>query len=133
MVAPTIRTVRRRVFAAALATALIACGGGGEGGPAGPGPGPGPGPDPNPPPGGTTVVLTAGSFSPASLTVARNATVTWTNSSGVLHNVTFATGGAPANIPNHSSGSNERNFPTAGTFNYSCTLHSGMDGAIVVQ
>jgi plastocyanin len=73
-------------------------------------------------------------FVPSSVTVARTGTVTWTNSSNETHNVTFgATTGAPANIPDHGTGSNSRQFGTAGTFNYSCTNHPGMAGQVVVQ
>ncbi|MEX1187383.1 MAG: plastocyanin/azurin family copper-binding protein [Gemmatimonadaceae bacterium] len=76
----------------------------------------------------------AASFAPASVTIAVNGTVTWNNTSGITHNVTFAaTTGAPANIGDHSSGSNQRTFGTAGTFNFSCTLHGGMNGSVVVQ
>jgi plastocyanin len=83
--------------------------------------------------GNNTVVMGASSFSPPSLTIQRNGTVTWSNTSGIVHNVTFNTAGSPAGIPNHSAGSNARTFPTAGTFNYNCTLHEGMNGAILVQ
>lgn len=73
-------------------------------------------------------------FAPPSVTVARNGTVTWTNSTNQIHNVTFAAAaGAPANIINHSSGTNNRQFGTAGTFNYACTNHPGMAGEVIVQ
>jgi plastocyanin len=72
-------------------------------------------------------------FEPPSLTIRRNESVTWTNTSGLVHNITFAGGGAPDNIPDHSSGSNVRTFTTTGTFEYRCTNHSGMNGSIIVQ
>ncbi|CAN5698274.1 hypothetical protein BH23GEM1_BH23GEM1_03400 [soil metagenome] len=75
----------------------------------------------------------ASSFQPASVTIARNGTVTWNNTSGETHNVTFTTTGAPTNISDHASGSNQRTFGTIGTFNYNCTLHGGMNGSVVVQ
>jgi plastocyanin len=80
-----------------------------------------------------TVVATAGSqFDPQTVAITRNGTVTWTFN--LQHNVTFGgTQGSPANIPNTSSGSVSRQFDTAGTFNYQCTLHSGMSGTVVVQ
>lgn len=122
---PAIRSLSR---GALLVLVTLACGGGGGDGPTGPGPGPGPTPSPN------TVTLGATSFSPASITIQSGGTVTWRNSSGVLHNVTFnqATG-APSNIGDHSSGDNSRTFGTAGTFGYQCTLHGGMTGSVVVQ
>jgi plastocyanin len=69
-------------------------------------------------------------FSPKTVAVTRNGTVTWTFAT--LHNVTFGAGG-PGNIADRSSGSASLQFPTAGTFNYSCTIHAGMTGTVVVQ
>jgi len=75
----------------------------------------------------------ASSFSPTSLTIQAGGTVTWSNPSGQTHNVTFIASGAPANIGNHTSGTNQRTFGSAGTFNYTCTNHGGMNGAVTVQ
>ncbi len=121
--------IRSLSLGAVLILASLACGGGGgyDGGPTGPGPGPGPSPSPN------TVTMGGSSFSPTSLTVQRGGTVTWSNSSGISHNVTFITTGSPANIDNHTSGTSQRTFGAAGTFTYNCTNHGGMNGAIVVQ
>ena len=73
-------------------------------------------------------------FEPSSILVAASGTVTWTWQGGVIHNVTFRTTGSPANIPNMSSGSDSRIFPTAGTYNYVCTIHEslGMTGSVTV-
>lgn len=74
------------------------------------------------------------SFSPASVTILKDGSVTWTNSTGVTHNVTFASAtGAPQNIPDFNSGTQTRQFGTAGSFAYQCTNHSGMSGTVVVQ
>lgn len=115
-----------------LLLALCACGGGSGGGGGG---GPTRPPPPTGPPQATaTVTMGAQTFTPTQVNLATGGTVTWNNGSGVLHNVTFAAAtGAPANIPNHSSGSNQRTFAVAGTFGYSCTLHAGMTGQITVQ
>jgi plastocyanin len=71
-------------------------------------------------------------FAPPTVAVAPNGVVTWTFAA--QHNVTFdglaPTGG---NIPNTSSGSVQRTFPSAGTYSYHCTLHAGMSGSVVVQ
>lgn len=76
----------------------------------------------------------AASFAPTSVTIAVNGTVTWNNTSGITHNVTFNSAtGAPSNIADHSSGQNQRTFGTAGTFGFQCTLHGGMTGSVVVQ
>ncbi|MDQ3698764.1 MAG: plastocyanin/azurin family copper-binding protein [Gemmatimonadota bacterium] len=87
-----------------------------------------------PPPQVADVVATTGlTFNPRSVEVAVNGTVTWTFE--ILHNVTFEPGqaGAPANIPNTASGDVPRTFTQAGTFDYQCTLHSGMSGTVVVR
>ena len=95
---------------------------------------------------GSSTFATATSSSNPSLTVATNIAVTWTNNSGgVEHNVIFdapaaalAVGaGSAGNIPLHTSGSNQRQFGSAGTFPFHCTIHgtatSGMRGSVVVQ
>ena len=79
-------------------------------------------------------LTTSNSFDPASLTVAVGSTVTWDNPTGVTHNVTFSTAGAPGNIPNFASGSGTLTFSKAGTYHYNCTIHgASMSGTIVVQ
>jgi plastocyanin len=84
-------------------------------------------------PAAANVTLTAGSFEPDVVDIIRGGSVTWTNNSGgTLHNVTFATLTAN-NISAHTSGSSTRSFDNAGTFNYQCTLHPGMNGSVVVH
>jgi plastocyanin len=83
------------------------------------------------PPATVSVAATAGNqFTPSPANVARNGTVTWTFA--ILHNVTWDTANSPANIPDTGTGSVSRTFPTAGTFNYHCTIHGGMNGSVVV-
>jgi plastocyanin len=114
-----------------MVVAVCACGGGGGGGGGGSGPPTGP---PGPPPTAATVAMGAQAFLPNQTTVATGGTVTWNNTSGVLHNVTFAAAtGVPADIPDHASGSNQRTFAVAGAFDYQCTLHVGMTGRVTVQ
>lgn len=107
----------RRIIALCLLAGL-ACGGG-DSGPSGPQ--------------GNTVVMGASTFVPAALTIARDESVTWSNTSGLLHNVTFTTAGAPANVPDHTAGNTVRTFATSGTFAYTCTNHAGMSGSVTVQ
>ncbi len=108
---------------------VAACGGGGNGGGVTPPPN-----QPQPPSMTATVTMGAASFSPSVTPLLVGGTVTWNNNSGVLHNVTFASAaGAPANIPAHEAGSNQRTFNTIGPFHYECTLHPGMAGRIEVQ
>ena len=93
---------------------------------------------PPPPPGAptTATVTTPGeTFSPANVTIATGGTVTWQFTGSSRHNVTFS-GTAPTggNIPDtDAGGSASRTFGTAGTYNYTCTRHSGMNGSVVVQ
>lgn len=125
----------------AVVIAVLACGGGGGGGGSNPPTAPTPPSGPSAP-STASFAMSSGldaygyetnAFSPASVTIARNGTVTWVNSTGVSHNVTFSTAGAPANIASHSTGSNARTFATAGTFSFGCTNHPGMTGSVVVE
>ena len=85
-------------------------------------------------PGQTAVVnaTAANQFDPQTVVIAPGGTVTW--NFAALHNVTFSGTGTPANITDKSTGSDARTFPTAGTYNYICTIHgSGMSGIVRVQ
>ena len=115
---------------------LNSCGGSGGGGG---GITPPPPPPPPPPPGDNTCpdntfCMRASSFQPTTLTVAKGTTVSFTNSSGVDHNVIFdsPTAGV-ADIGAISSGTVPRSFGTAGTFAFHCTIHAGMSASITVQ
>jgi plastocyanin len=73
------------------------------------------------------------SFSPSSVTIAPGGSVTWSFGS-VQHNVQFRGGtGVPSSIGNSASTQASRTFESAGTFDYECTLHGGMNGTVVVQ
>ena len=72
-------------------------------------------------------------FTPPTLVVAKNASVTFTFGA-LAHNVTFgSTAGAPASVPTTTNASVARAFPTVGDFTYDCTLHAGMKGAVLVR
>ncbi len=90
----------------------------------------------------STFCMGSATFQPSTATVARNATVSWTNNSGIAHNVTFAnptaaqgvSGGTSGNIFTHSSGTNTRTFTTTGSYTFECTIHgSSMSGTVIVQ
>lgn len=83
---------------------------------------------------GNTVQATANlTFTPVSLSIKKGDTVTWNNSSGIGHNVTFQSG--PAFSQGLNDGSQiSRTFTTTGTFNYFCSIHGqSMHGTIVVS
>ena len=72
-------------------------------------------------------------FTPAQVDIALDDTVDL-SFSAITHNVTFnAAAGVPANIPNTSNAIVSRQFNAVGTFNFQCTLHAGMTGAVVVH
>lgn len=73
-------------------------------------------------------------FSPFSLRVTRGSTVRF-NIYGENHNVIFgrSTSGAPTDINVVKDVIVSRQFSAAGSFSYSCTVHPGMTGEIVVM
>jgi plastocyanin len=71
-------------------------------------------------------------FNPATLTVAVNTIVKWTNKDGFDHNVVSDSSWFDSGIL-QAGKTFSRQFTTAGTFPYTCTLHAGMNGTIIVQ
>jgi plastocyanin len=124
----------------ATLTALSGCGGGGggdDGGGSSNPPPTGPGPSAN------VVTVSNDAFSPANISVAKGATVRWSwesctggdiyggGQTCVAHDIVFD-GGATSGL--RSSGTWSREFPTAGTFAYHCSVHGAtMSGRVVVQ
>lgn len=70
-------------------------------------------------------------FTPNSVTVAVGGAVNWSFTGD--HNVLFSGVGAPSDIPVVSTGTVSRTFSTLGTYNYTCSLHAGMNGTVLVQ
>lgn len=79
-----------------------------------------------------TIKIQNSAFVPATLTVTKNSSVTWTNDDNTVHTVTAADG-------SFSSGdiavgtSYTRTFTTAGTINYYDTYNKDIKGALVVS
>lgn len=72
-------------------------------------------------------------FTPSSITVSVNTTITWRNKDSMAHTVT-SNSGSELNSGNISGGGTfTHQFTTAGTYPYHCTIHSGMTGTVVVQ
>lgn len=82
---------------------------------------------------GEVIATNSSTFNPGSITVAKGSTVSFIFQASE-HNVTFANvTGAPANIANTTNATVQRVFATAGSFGFQCTLHSGMNGTVVVN
>ncbi|MGH7699600.1 MAG: plastocyanin/azurin family copper-binding protein [Gemmatimonadales bacterium] len=74
-------------------------------------------------------------FRPADTAVVVGGTVTWTwRDNPEQHNVTFEAGPTPrpANSTTKPTGIYEVTFTTAGVYDYTCTIHAGMDGKMRV-
>ena len=77
-----------------------------------------------------TVSVVNFSFNPATLTINKGDTVTWTNNDSVPHQIA----GAPLQGQVMSKGQTYSfTFNTTGTFNYHCAIHPSMTGSIVVN
>lgn len=115
-----------RPYAWTFLALLSACGGGAAGTTTAPPPGP--------PAMTATVNATPNiAFNPSPVNIAPGGTITFAFGS-VAHNVYFdAVAGAPADIPgNNASVSVTRTFASPGTYSYSCHIHPGMKGSVVV-
>jgi plastocyanin len=140
----------RWIAVPAVLFAISACGGSGGGSDAGV---TGPTGGSTNPGGGSTnpnevTLMSSLSFSPATLTVAKGSTVTWTwqacdptgggsygyGSACISHQVVFDDG-SNLQSPTQDQGSFTHVFATAGTFKYHCSVHGAavMSGQIVVQ
>ena len=111
----------RSLLTAAAVLAALGCSG--DDGPTNPGD---TGDDTSP-----TVTVSDNVFTPSTLSVPVNGTVTWQWSAAAEHNVTFDD--VPPS-PTQIAGSFARSFAAAGTYPYRCTIHvaQGMTGTITV-
>lgn len=83
-------------------------------------------------PGTNEVWMQNNMFNPSTITVAVNTTITWKNKDGVTHDVTGSSSPfVSGNIAD--GGTYTHQFTTAGTYPYTCTIHSGMAGTVIVQ
>jgi plastocyanin len=82
--------------------------------------------------GGTTVTMKQFAFNPATVTIKVGETVTWENQDGAAHDVIAADG----SFKSAEFGQGKTfsfTFTKAGTYKYSCNIHPGMDGTVIVQ
>ena len=81
-----------------------------------------------------TVSVKNNAFSPTSVSIKKGGKVTWKwTQGGVPHNVTPAKGGKGSATSSKKGFTYSKSFPTAGTFSYVCTLHSGMKVTVKVR
>ena len=81
---------------------------------------------------GNSVSIQGLAFKPASVSVTAGTTVTWTNNDSVTHTITSDTGAF--NSGNVAPGATySYKFGQAGTFAYHCSIHTTMQGTVVVK
>lgn len=86
----------------------------------------------NPSPGANEVWMQNTAFTPATKTITAGTTITWTNKDATSHDVASLTGVFTS--PTMGQGATfSYTFTAAGTYNYRCTFHQGMNGTIIVQ
>jgi plastocyanin len=125
--------MRSRLTFVPLAAAILACGGSSDS--TAPGTGGGGGGGGTTPVATTSVSMVSSAFSPRAIRVSPGAVVTWTNADvGTPHNVTFTAAASSIKTSDFTSGTASLTMPTvAGSYPYSCTIHSGMTGSVQVQ
>jgi plastocyanin len=80
---------------------------------------------------GDQVTIDNFAFAPATLTVKAGGTVTWTNKDEEPHTVAATDGSFHS--PGMGTGATfSHTFPTAGKFDYVCSIHPSMHGTVVV-
>jgi plastocyanin len=80
-----------------------------------------------------TVYMRDNYFDAASVTISAGGKVLWIYAGGNPHNGIFRNGVGPENCPLAGVGFCLREFPSAGSFVYDCTLHGGMTGVVNVN
>jgi plastocyanin len=84
--------------------------------------------------GGTvTVTMKDIQFQPSDVTVKVGGKIKWVNEDSVDHDAVAKEGDVPKSELFGKGGSYEATFDTAGTIDYVCTVHPGMEGTITVQ
>lgn len=80
---------------------------------------------------GDQITIDGFAFAPVTLTVPAGTTVTWTNRDEEPHTVAASDGSFHS--PGMGTGATfTHTFPTAGTFDYVCSIHPMMRGTVVV-
>lgn len=83
---------------------------------------------------GPVVTIANYSFHPATLTVTRDATVTWVNKDGDVHTIKGTDGPEAFGSAALDSGDQFKyTFHHAGTYHYICSVHPYMHGVVIVR
>ena len=72
-------------------------------------------------------------FDPAQTTAKVGDVIEWTNSGSINHTVTFDDQQSLSDPSLSAGGTWQVRFNTAGTYQYHCTIHAGMNGSITVS
>jgi plastocyanin len=112
--------------------ALAACGGGTVATTAPAAPTSAPAASPGGGGGGSAVTISGSQFQPASVTVAAQTAVTWTNNDQIPHTVKWDDGTPESPELTQGGDPYERTFDAPGTFSYVCGIHSNMTGSVTV-
>lgn len=94
--------------------------------------------DPGGDPGGSTgpganeVFIQGNAFTPSTITVTANTTVTWTNKDSAPHTVTSNSGAFNSGTIN-TNGTFSHTFTSAGTYAYYCTFHTSMTASVIAS
>ena len=78
------------------------------------------------------VLIQGYAFTPGSITVTANTTITWTNKDGVPHTVTSDSGAFDSGTIN-TNGTYSHTFTSAGTYHYHCTVHPAMTATVIAN
>lgn len=94
-------------------------------------------PPPGPPVSNALITISDNAYSPRTVLLSASGTVTWTWTVGNnnSHNVVFTTAGAPTGHPTLKANGSDftATFTQTGQFNFHCSNHGSMTGAIFVQ
>ena len=85
-----------------------------------------------PPATGNTITIKNFAFDPSTITVKVGANVTWTNEDSASHQVKEDNGLFLSSVLGTGQ-SFTYTFTTAGTYNYTCIIHSYMHGKVIVE
>ena len=72
-------------------------------------------------------------FSPRTLTIKKDDIVVWTNMDSSKHTVTSDSGNELDSVLLSKQETHSNTFDKAGTYKYSCSVHSNMKGTIIVE